>query len=184
MSLYIKLRLILVIEVLTSHSIQCTTPAVPKRLRFAKHLDLMALCRTPYVLSVMPSIELCSRVKCNAVLYYGQGWTNGFCTRDCEKNGLLRSFSVSVEKTAIRGFRGGTLRSSCRNISVSREHRWEQMCYKISPKLQVLNVGITYIKSCSDKCTLFIICYLIQFILKIVQHVSNHVTVHPQVLNY
>jgi hypothetical protein len=32
------------------------------------------------------------------------------------------------------------------------------------------------IKSCSDKCTLFIICYLIQFILKIVQHVSNGVS--------
>jgi hypothetical protein len=33
-----------------------------------------------------------------------------------------------------------------------------------------------YIKSCSDKTTLFIICYLIQFILKIVQHVSNYVS--------
>jgi hypothetical protein len=43
---------------------------------------------------------------------------------------------------------------------------------------------LDYIKSCSDKCTLFIICYLIQFILKIVQHVSNHITVHPQGLNY
>jgi hypothetical protein len=34
---------------------------------------------------------------------------------------------------------------------------------------------LDYIKSCSDKCTPFIICYLIQFILKIVQHVSNYV---------
>jgi hypothetical protein len=32
-----------------------------------------------------------------------------------------------------------------------------------------------YIKSCSDKCTSFIFCYLIQFVLKIVQHVSNYV---------
>jgi hypothetical protein len=35
---------------------------------------------------------------------------------------------------------------------------------------------LSYIKSCSDKCTLFIVCYLIQFILKIVQHVSNYVS--------
>jgi hypothetical protein len=31
---------------------------------------------------------------------------------------------------------------------------------------------LDYIKSCPDKCTPFIICYLIQFILKIVQHDS------------
>jgi hypothetical protein len=43
---------------------------------------------------------------------------------------------------------------------------------------------LDFIKMCSDKFTLFIVCYLIQFILKIVQHVSNHVTVHPQGLNY
>jgi hypothetical protein len=36
------------------------------------------------------------------------------------------------------------------------------------------------IKSWSNKCTLFINCYLIQSILKIVQHVSNYVTVHLQ----
>jgi hypothetical protein len=35
---------------------------------------------------------------------------------------------------------------------------------------------LDYIKLCSDKCTLFIICYLIQFILKIVQHVSDYVS--------
>jgi hypothetical protein len=35
---------------------------------------------------------------------------------------------------------------------------------------------LDYIKSCSDKCTLFIISYFIQFSLKIVQHVSNYVS--------
>jgi hypothetical protein len=35
---------------------------------------------------------------------------------------------------------------------------------------------LDYIKSRSDKCTHFIICYFIQFILKIVQHVSNYVS--------
>jgi hypothetical protein len=33
-----------------------------------------------------------------------------------------------------------------------------------------------HIKSLSDKCTHCIICYLLQFILKIVQHVSNYVS--------
>jgi hypothetical protein len=56
----------------------------------------------------------------------------------------------------------------------------------MNPYCNLLQVNMSkqYTKSCSDKCTLFIICYLIQFILKLVQHVSNHVTVHPQGLNY
>ena len=45
------------------------------------------------------------------------------------------------------------------------------------------NIKKHYIKSCSHKCTLFIICYLIQFIVKIVKHGSNYVTVHLQGLN-
>jgi hypothetical protein len=35
---------------------------------------------------------------------------------------------------------------------------------------------LDYLKSRSNKCTLFIICYLIQFILKVVQHVSHYVS--------
>jgi hypothetical protein len=37
-------------------------------------------------------------------------------------------------------------------------------------------IFLDYIKSCPDKYTLFIICYLIQFILKIVHHVANYVS--------
>jgi hypothetical protein len=35
---------------------------------------------------------------------------------------------------------------------------------------------VDYIKSCYHKCTLFIVCYLIQLILKIVQRVLNYVS--------
>jgi hypothetical protein len=44
--------------------------------------------------------------------------------------------------------------------------------------LFVLYIFLDYVKLWSDKCTLFINCYLIQSILKIVQYVSNYVTVH------
>jgi hypothetical protein len=53
----------------------------------------------------------------------------------------------------------------------------------IFTNLFLTQLVMRYIKSCSHKCTPFIICYLIQFILNIVQHVSNYVTVHLQGLN-
>jgi hypothetical protein len=60
----------------------------------------------------------------------------------------------------------------------------KSLCYLYRTfMLSVPYIFVHYIKSCSHKCTLFIVCYLIQFILKIVQHVSNYVTVHLQGLS-
>lgn len=98
----------------------------------------------------MPPIELRSRVKCNAVLYRGHGWRKGSFVTDCDKNGLLKkfhlkpTFTVDVENTAIKVFRGGTRPSLWRNISVWRKDRWEQMCYIVYPELYLLNVHTTY----------------------------------------
>jgi hypothetical protein len=64
------------------------------------------------------------------------------------ENVLLRIFnlkqpvSVHLEKNATEGFRGGTRRTSWRNITIPRKNLWGQICDIMSPKLQIQNVDI------------------------------------------
>ena len=68
-----------VFELLITYSIQYMTPATRKLFSSVCNAP-GTLGTVPYtikILFVMPSVEMCSGVKCNAVLYYGNGYEWG-----------------------------------------------------------------------------------------------------------
>ena len=143
MRLYMQFRIILVFSNHILHTVYYTSGS-------KTFFGLQSTCNfctvhyTMKTLFVMPSTEMCS-VKSVMPCYT---MDTAMC-KGLRENVLLRIFhlkppiSVHLEKDAIEGFRGGTRRTSWRNITVPREKLWGQICDIMSPKQNILNVDIT-----------------------------------------
>ena len=142
MSLYMQFRIILIFSNYVLYS--TLHQWFQNFFRLAKHLELLH-CTLHH-----ENCSLCYQPKCVLVQSAMACYTmdTAVC-KGLRGNVLLRIFrlkppiSVHLEKDAIEGFRGGTRRSSWRNITVMREILWGQICDVTSPKQQILDVDIT-----------------------------------------